>query len=237
MGIMTLRKRLSLEMLSLSLLLGLAGSVGSLVFFAWLSEEVLEGATRPFDEMTRALVHRFSSPGRTSAMLGISFLGSTEFLFSATTIVVIWFLLKHWRRDAVLFGATMIGASLLNTTLKDAFHRPRPVPFFDLSAPNSFSFPSGHALASFCFYGALAAILTTRIEGRRLRAIVWATSATIVLLIGLSRIYLGVHYTTDVVAGYTAAMIWIAAVRFVELQLAWRRERNVNAGSRKRIER
>jgi undecaprenyl-diphosphatase len=228
MSIATARKRL-FEFLSLSLLLGLAVAIGALVFFGWLADEVLEGETRHFDDVTRATVHTIASPALTTAMRGISFLGSTLFLTAATIFVVLWFVLRKWGREAGLFAITMIGASLLNTTLKLAFKRPRPVPFFNLTAPQTYSFPSGHSLASCCFFAGLAAILSGRVKSRRARTIIWLCGATMFLLIGLSRIYLGVHYTTDVIAGFAAALIWILVVRFVELQLARRRQRN--AGS------
>jgi undecaprenyl-diphosphatase len=163
-------------------------------------------------------------------MRGISFLGSTYFLLALTILVVVCFLLRHWRREAILFGITMAGAGLLDVTLKHAFHRTRPVPFFNVVAPSSYSFPSGHALASFCFYGALAAILSTRLRSRRIRIGLWTGSAAIVLLIGLSRIYLGVHYTTDVLAGFAAALIWIVVVAFVEQRLALRRQKKRKTG-------
>jgi undecaprenyl-diphosphatase len=119
----------------------------------------------------------------------------------------------------------MIGAGLLNVTLKLAFKRERPIPFFNLTAPETYSFPSGHALTSACFFGALAAILTARIKSKRVRAITWIVCTAMFLLIGLSRIYLGVHHTTDVIAGFAAALIWILIIRFVEIQLARRRRR------------
>ena len=222
---MSTNNKRSFEFLSVSLMLGLGAAIGALVFFAWLTDEVLEGETRHFDDVTRAAVHQFASPALTSLMRCISFLGSTLFLTLATIAVVLWFLYRKWRREAKLFAITMIGASLLNTTLKVAFKRPRPVPFFNLLAPESFSFPSGHSLASCCFFGALAALLTARLQGSRLRAAIWVVATLLFLLIGLSRIYLGVHYTTDVVAGFVAALIWIMVVRFVEMQLARRRDR------------
>ena len=226
MSIASARKRL-LEFLSLSLLLGLAAAVATLVFFGWLADEVLEGQTRHFDDATRAAVHTLASPALTIAMRGVSFLGSTLFLTAATIMIVAWFALRRWGREAKLFAITMIGASLLNTTLKLAFKRPRPIPFFDLTPPETYSFPSGHALASCCFFAGLAAILSGRVKGRRARTIIWIAAATMFLLIGLSRIYLGVHYTTDVIAGFAAALIWILVVRFVELQLARRRRRRL----------
>jgi membrane-associated phospholipid phosphatase len=228
MSIATARKRL-LRFISLSLLLGLAAAVGSLVFFGWLADEVLEGETRHFDDVTRAAVHTFASPVATTTMRGISFLGSTLFLTAATIVVVAWFALRTWGREAKLFAITMIGASLLNTTLKLAFKRPRPIPFFDLTAPETYSFPSGHSLASCCFFAGLAAILSGRVKSRRARAIIWIAASIMFLLIGLSRIYLGVHYTTDVIAGFAAALIWILVVRFVELQLAHRRRRKASS--------
>jgi len=228
MSIATARKRL-LEFISLSLLLGLAAAIGSLVFFGWLADEVLEGETRHFDDVTRAAVHTFASPALTTAMRGISFLGSTLFLTAVTILVVVWFALRKWGREAKLFAITMIGASLLNTTLKVAFKRPRPVPFFNLTPPETYSFPSGHSLASCCFFAGLAAILSGRIKSRRARTIFWIAASIMFLLIGLSRIYLGVHYTTDVIAGFAAALIWILVVRFVELQLARRRRRKTSS--------
>ena len=216
MSIATARKRL-FQFLSLSLLLGLASAVATLVFFGWLADEVLEGETRHFDDVTRAAVHTLASPALTTTMRGISFLGSTLFLTAATIMVVAWFALRKWGREAKLFAITMIGASILNTTLKLVFQRPRPAPFFNLTAPETYSFPSGHALASCCFFAGLAAILSGRIKSRRARTLIWIAAGTMFLLIGLSRIYLGVHYTTDVIAGFAAALIWILVIRFVEL--------------------
>ncbi len=201
----------------------MAVAVGTIIFFGWLSDEVLDGETRQFDDVTRAAVHQLASPAMTNVMRGISFLGSTLFLTIATGIVIVCFALRKWGREARLFALTMIGASLLNISLKLAFKRPRPVPFFDLLPPETYSFPSGHALTSCCFFGAFAAILTARIKRKRVRTAVWIVCATMFLLIGLSRIYLGVHYTTDVIAGFAAALIWILVVRFVEMQLRRRR--------------
>ena len=222
---MRLPKRL-LEKLSLSLVLGLALAIGVLVFLAWLTDEVLEGDTRRFDEATRAAIHQLASPPLTTIMRGISFLGSTEFLFGATALIVIAFVLRKWKREGLLLGITMFGASMLNITLKLAFKRVRPEPFFNLATPRTYSFPSGHALASFCFFGALGVILHARTDNRRKRLVIRIVAPIIIFLIGFSRIYLGVHHTTDVIAGFTAAFIWTAVVKFVEEQLVrWRRRR------------
>jgi undecaprenyl-diphosphatase len=213
------------EFISLSLLLGLAAAIGALVFFGWLTDEVLEGDSRHFDEVTRTAVHQLASPAMTVIMRFLSFVGSTIVLTIGTIIVVVWFAMRKWGREAKLFTATMIGGGLLNVTLKLTFKRARPEPFFDLTPPETYSFPSGHSLASACFFGALAALLTARIKNRRTKLIVWIVCAAMFLSIGFSRIYLGVHHTTDVIAGFVAALIWILVVRFVEMELARRRKK------------
>jgi undecaprenyl-diphosphatase len=224
-------KKRSFEFLSLSLLLGLIAAIGTLVFFGWLTDEVLEGDSRQFDEATRAAVHQLASPTLTEIMRGLSFVGSTLALTIGTILVIVLFAMRKWGREAKLFALTMVGASLLNTTLKLAFKRARPVPFFDPLPPPTYSFPSGHSLMSCCFFGALAAILTARIKTKRIRVVVWILAAIMFLSIGLSRIYLGVHHTTDVIAGFSAALIWILVVRFVEMQLERRKRKKQLATS------
>ena len=225
-------KKRFFEFLSLSLLLGLATAILTLVFFGWLADEALEGDARHFDDVTRAAVHQLATPFLTAIMRGFSFVGSTIALSLGTIFVVVQFAMRKWGREARLFAITMIGAGLLNITLKLAFKRPRPVPFFNLSPPETYSFPSGHSLTSAVFFGALAAILTARIKSKRVRVAVWIVATAMFLLIGLSRIYLGVHYTTDVIAGFAAALIWILVVRFVEMELARRRRRKQAADLR-----
>lgn len=235
MSIARTRKRL-IEYLGVSLLLGMVAAIATLIFFGWLTDEVLEGDARRFDDVTRAAVHTLASPAMTTFAHFLSFIGSTLFLTIATGLVIVIFALRKWGREARLFALTMIGASMLNITLKLAFKRARPVPFFDLTAPESYSFPSGHALASCCFFAGLAAILSGRVKSRRARTLIWIAAAVMFVLIGLSRIYLGVHYTTDVIAGFSAALIWIVMVRFVELQLARRRRRNTESKSESKLQ-
>ena len=142
--------------------------------------------------------------------------GAPVVLFSLTLIVGFSFLAKKKYRAMILLVATVTGSSLLNEVLKLSFHRTRPSPFFDTTLPTSFSFPSGHALMSFCFYSTIAALIAARTKHRTLRIIVWALAASLVMMIGISRIYLGLHYPSDVVAGYTAAFIWVMFIVIVD---------------------
>ena len=230
MSVETSKRKRLLEVISVWLTLGLLAAIATLAFLGWLADEVLEGSTRQFDDATRAAVHTLASPPLTLFMRAISFLGSTQFLTVASIVAIALFAWRKWGREAKLFALTMIGASLLNITLKLAFKRPRPVPFFNLTTPESFSFPSGHSLASCVFFAGLAALLSGRIKHKRPRTIVWTIAIVLFLLIGVSRIYLGVHYTTDVIAGFAAASIWILVVRYVEQILV--RRRRIKSGSK-----
>lgn len=195
-------------------LLGLLAAVLSLYLFAKLASEVREGDTISFDNVVRGWVHQFASPDMTLAMKGISLLGYDVLLLELVIAVAV-FLRLQWRRAAIWLTVTMVGAVALDVALKHAFHRQRPAPFFG-DAPHSYSFPSGHALASFCFYGVLAGLIANRIQRLSLRIAVGLIAALLVLAIGISRIYLGVHYPSDVVAGYLAAAMWVGTMLVID---------------------
>lgn len=199
------------------LFLGLATAAGALLLFGWLAEELLEGDIQVFDETIRVFVHGFASELLTAFMNFVTILGSTLFLSVVFICVFIIFIRINWKRAAVLFTVMMFGAVILNFMLKVSFARARPVPFFDTQLPESYSFPSGHALYAACFYGVLAWLITARIRARSLKTLIWMPAVMIALLIGLSRIYLGVHYPSDVIAGYAAAIVWVLTVIWVDL--------------------
>jgi undecaprenyl-diphosphatase len=112
------------------------------------------------------------------------------------------------KRVAIWFTVAVVGSEILDEILKLVFHRARPVPFFGTD-PASYSFPSGHAMSSLCFYGVLAGLISAQIHSLRARILIWIASVVLIAGIGLSRIYLGVHYPTDVIAGYLAGGIWV----------------------------
>ena len=143
-------------------------------------------------------------------MFAATWMGSVGLAICA---ILAFALFRHflWRRAAIWLLVTLAGATVLSLALKSAFHRPRPTPFFG-AVPHTYSFPSGHSMFSFCFYGVLAGLLTARIESRPLRILIWIVAAALVLSIGLSRIYLGVHYPSDVLAGYLAGAIWVSTM-------------------------
>jgi undecaprenyl-diphosphatase len=193
-----------------------AGLLAALLVFAWLATRVAGGAAIGFDAPVRAFVHQNASPGLTALMRFMSRLGEPSSLVILGVGMVLALLAIHSKHAALRFVITMTGAFVLDTALKQAFHRPRPVPFFGTDLPHSYSFPSGHALFSICFFGVVAALAAARLPSVAARAAVWMAALAIVFLIGLSRVYLGVHYPSDVIGGYAAAVAWVAAVALAD---------------------
>ena len=196
----------------------------SLFLFAWIADNVAHERTRDFDLFVRNQVHANASPAVTRAMVWISFVGGDGLGLAAIASVAL-FLRARRRRAALWLLVTLAGATALDLTLKYAFHRPRPTPFFG-PLPHTFSFPSGHSLFSFCFYGVLAGLIAARVRSVWLRVAIWTGAALLVLAIGLSRIYLGVHYASDVIAGYLTGTLWVATMIFLD---RWRKQRSRNA--------
>ena len=190
----------------------------ALFVFGWLAEEVFEGDTQQFDTFVRTAVHQLAAPGLTRLMQVFSFLGSVAAVTAICLAAICVFLYYRRNRTTVMLAITMAGVAALDVALKHAFHRPRPVAFFG-ATPSTYSFPSGHALGSFCFYGMLAAILAARVRGPGTKFCIWMAAALLVGMIGFSRIYLGVHYPSDVIAGYCAAVVWVGAVGLFERTL------------------
>jgi undecaprenyl-diphosphatase len=205
-----------------SLLGALLIAVTALFVFGWLAEEVLEGDTQKFDAVVRNAVHQLTTPGLTHLMQAFSVLGSVAVSTALSLLAICALIYSHQARTAALVAITMLGAGVLDLALKHTFHRARPIGFFGIS-PSSYSFPSGHALGSLCFYGVLAAILSARVRGRAARFCIWIAATILVTLIGFSRIYLGVHYPSDVIAGYCAAAVWVGMVVFLDRTLGRRR--------------
>jgi phosphatidylglycerophosphatase B len=204
-------------------------AAAALFIFGWLAEEMLEGDTQRFDSFIRAAIHQHSTPGLTRLMMGFSFIGSVATVGVLCVVILSAFLYFRQVRLAALLGITMMGMAALDFLLKLAFHRPRPVAFFGPS-PSSYSFPSGHAFGALCFYGVLAAIFAARTPGKAAKSCIWIVAAVLIAMIGLSRIYLGVHYPSDVIAGYCAGAVWVAAVAFLDRILIDRHEVETESG-------
>jgi len=180
-------------------------SAASGIGFCLLAALVVGGRTEPFDSAVRMAVHASAAPELTLLASIFSFLGRLLVLLPATGAAVMYLSFKS-RRVAVLgFVITMGGALMLNWALKGVVHRARPLPFYGLE-PDSFSFPSGHVFFSCCFCGA---IMLSLCKGDKLLLL---ACTMFVLAVAWSRVYLGVHYPTDVIAGLLAAVGWVGAL-------------------------
>jgi len=189
---------------------GFLAAVVVLYAFAWLATEVLDRETQAIDLATLAILQRFSSPLLTQAALLISLLGSEAIWVLGAVLLAIMAWHRRWSTAITLVLIT-VGALVLNDILKALFHRPRPTPLVGFLDAQQFSFPSGHAMVSAAFYFCMA-YLTWRYVHGWWRGVLIAGLVLLVLLIGLSRLYLDVHYLSDVIAGYLAGFLWADAV-------------------------
>ncbi|HYL36351.1 MAG TPA: phosphatase PAP2 family protein [Bryobacteraceae bacterium] len=151
-------------------------------------------------------------------MMLASDIGTARSLALQDLIAIALFWFRRRRRQAVLAALSLSGAIVLSSALKIAFPRARPAPYFNLAVPPSSSFPSGHALESFCLYATLAWLFATVSGPFPARLAAWI-AALAILFIGFSRLYLGLHYPTDVVAGYAAGAVWTALLAIFQTKL------------------
>jgi undecaprenyl-diphosphatase len=179
-------------------------AVIALLCAIWLALEETRGKTAPFDTETRAWLHASATPALTRLLEAATVLGSQTVVLAVAGCGALGLLFLGRRDRALLIVIAMAGGELFLSILKMQFHRVRPEPFFGVQLPQSYTFPSGHALLSVCCYGMLA----TFISRRWLRIV----AALLILTIGFSRVYLGVHYASDVVAGYLVAIAWLAGI-------------------------
>lgn len=186
----------------------------SLLVFAYLRQEVFEKDFSFFDQKILHALYTIRSPLLTTVMLFISTLGS-ELMIGLGLVVISILCVKKRITEAVLFFCTVSMAVVIDTVLKNIYHRARP-DFHPLLTLTDFSFPSGHAMASFVFYVSISYLVFHLTHEKRVTFCVSLLSVLIILLIGVSRVYLGVHYPTDVIAGYVAGLCWVVSTLLIE---------------------
>ena len=187
--------------------------------FVGLAAAVQADRVGDFDEAIRMGVHRLASPPITAFAEKLTWLGSVGTLALLLALTVAVLTIVRRRGEAIYLTATMAGALALENGLKFWFRRMRPPAFFG-SEPITYSFPSGHALLSLCFYAGLAIAITRISQSPAIRTGIWIAMTSLVLAIGGTRIYLGVHYPSDVVGGYLVAIAWLNTVLFVNTRFA-----------------
>jgi undecaprenyl-diphosphatase len=205
-------------------------SLAGFGFFAWafiaIADEVGEGETQTFDS---ALLLALRNPQNLADPLGpawleeaardITGLGGYAVLAIVTLATLAYLMLSGKRAAAVLVIVAVYGGMMLSTGLKLGFERPRPDLVPHGARVYTASFPSGHAMLSAVVYLTLGALLTRVQEGRRIQAFLMGLGVFITLLVGMSRVYLGVHWPSDVLAGWAVGAAWASLCWFVALQL------------------
>lgn len=192
--------------------IGFLFATAAVSVFAGMASAVSAGLTQSFDEAVLRWFEQHRTPLMNKVMLEITTLGTGIVLIMIVLVasLFLWQTQHKWSVYVLLIGSA--GADLMNALLKGFYDRPRPsvVEWADHVA--SPSFPSGHAMASFVTYGSVAYLLGRLEPEAKSKKTTWVLAAIIVLAIGISRMYLGVHYPSDVIAGFIAGLAWLAFV-------------------------
>lgn len=198
--------------LGLHLTVGLVVIALGLWAFGGLLEEVLDNATLVQMDLAAARwIHSTTTPAGARLFVAITNIGSPPMMAAIALIgVLVTFVARH-RLLAAAWAAAAVGGAIVDYVLKTTIHRSRPEYAAAFLHGSSYSFPSGHAMGSIIGYGflAYAITLTVRWAGSH-RRIVLAAAVLMTLLIGISRVYLDVHYPSDVVGGWAAGLAWLA---------------------------
>lgn len=189
-------------------LAALAGVLAT-ALLALLAGVVTQGITQRFDERVLQTLEAHRSPLLTEVMIEITTIGSGVplILMVAFAALLLWLTRHRWSVALLVIGS--LGGTLVNRLLKETFERPRPVVVDAVQQVTSLSFPSGHATSSFIVYGVLAYILSRLAPDRSVRIAIWSAAVFMIIAVGFSRMYLGVHYPTDVAGGFLVGLAWV----------------------------
>ena len=194
--------------------------VGGTWAFIALADEVHEGDTQHFDDRVMHFVAAHRGPEWLQEVgRDITALGSLVVL-SLMTFAVAGFLFLQRKYGAMLLVLTAtVGGVVISTLIKQFFERGRPAVFEHADIVYTSSFPSGHSMLSAVVYLTIGSLLMRLVKGRLLKLYFLAVAMTLTLLVGISRIYVGVHWPTDVLAGWTAGLVWALLCWLVARQL------------------
>jgi len=178
------------------------------VAFVEIVEEVFEGETLFYDEAILKGINGFSTPFFDTFFVVITQFGGVFGIIALTAILLGLLLRRKMYKNALIVGATVAGAAILNVILKLIFERTRPDLWEQLVVETSFSFPSGHSMIT----AALGLSLIFICWNTRFRWLAVALGSSFIIVIGFSRLYLGVHYPTDILAGWVVSAAWLSTV-------------------------
>ena len=189
---------------------GLAIGVALSYGFAKIAGQVVSGSTAGFDNASMKFMGSHQVPWLSKAMVEVTLLGTGTVVAMIIAVSALFLWLYDYKQSATLLLVTTLGGLLLNSVLKAGFDRPRPQ-FFDWGThAMTSSFPSGHAMSAAIVYPTVAYLATRLQKTHKARFLTMFVAAVLVVLISLSRVYLGVHYPSDVIAGVVVGLAWSA---------------------------
>ncbi len=196
--------------------------LGGILIFAIIANQVEIGGTQKFDDWILTSLRKTNQLGKPIGpgwlqlvMRDITAMGGATVVTLITLIVSIFLLLKKKYFTLLLVILATVGGAILGLVLKEIFARQRPDIAFRLMKENSLSFPSGHSMMSAIVYLSLGALLARMEDERIIKVYIISVAMFLSLIIGLSRIYLGVHYPTDVLAGWVIGTVWASFCWFI----------------------
>ncbi len=176
-----------------------------LFIFIFITRLLLKDELKEFDTAVYTFIISIKSPFITELFKGITFFASPLFLIVLS--ILLFFIFKN-KKYGLLSAANLIVVTLVNQILKFTFSRPRPFEWMIINE-SGFSFPSGHAMVSMGFYGMLIFLIWQTNISKHTKKIWTIVLSLLILLIGISRIYLGVHYASDIAAGFTLSLSYL----------------------------
>lgn len=205
----------------LEIAIGVVLSVFSIFAFIELREGIFQKEFFSFDEAIINTLYLHRTSLLTAAMTLASFLGK-ELVIIVTIFLVILFLLKKHQKEAFLFAFILGMDPLITSLLKNLIQRPRPpLHLHSQITQLDYSFPSGHAMGALVFYATFSYFVYHFTRSKKLGTVSFAFSLFLISLIGLSRIYLGVHYPSDVLAGYFSGLCWFSSIMLINKTLVF----------------
>ena len=203
--------RLSLKLVIAGILL-----MASLCGFLFIIHEIFTEKEDVFDNSVIHFFSPFHSAGILKAMEVFTFFGSSYFLLPAYSILVVYFLIKRHRGYSINIAFMGVGSTLMVYAFKLLFHRHRPE--LSLIHLDTYSFPSGHTVSSFIFCALIAWLVRRSHVNIAVKWIIYLLLFLLTLTIGISRIILGVHYPSDVAAGFSLGLAWVIAAWWLVTQ-------------------
>lgn len=218
--------------LGLDLTTGAIILIGASWIFGKVAEDVVTGdPLTAVDREIAVWLHLHATPTLTEALKFISLLASLPVVTGICLFMALYFVRERSRYHLLALMLTIPIGMLMNVLLKYAFHRSRPAWDNPIVMIGSFSFPSGHAMAATLLYGFLAAFVVRPVQAWRWRVLAVLAAGLLIVLIGFSRLYLGVHYLSDVLAGMAAGAAWLALCLIAVGALRRHRVQRQGAGS------